>query len=320
MLRCPGLGSAGLARKAGKGCDFPCYDIYPVNDNKPLWYVPKGVDSLRSWSNDSKPVWTYIECTDISDGGGRKPTVKEIKCEIWQSIIHGANGILYFCHSFVGGTNEDAILDDAATTAGITEINSRITQLAAVINSPTVSGRVTCSASNVDIMVKQYQGDLFIFAAEMEGRTASPSFTVTSPPQTTAKVMDESRNLTISGGSFSDAFSIWGVHLYHIGDNWSAGVLDGFNRSLNLVPAIAVTCNPFRSNTEIIVTNTAGIPYPVISVYALDGRIVRSLGPVSNRTFWDGRDDAGRRLTPGVYFCRLAFGSSVASRSVLLLR
>ena len=35
---------------------------------------------------------------------------------------------------------------------------------------------------------------------------------------------------------------------------------------------------------------------------------------------WDGRDAAGRRVAPGVYFCRLQIGGYVASRHVLLLR
>lgn len=35
---------------------------------------------------------------------------------------------------------------------------------------------------------------------------------------------------------------------------------------------------------------------------------------------WDGRDAEGRRVSPGVYFCRLQFGEHASSRSVLLLR
>ena len=37
-----------------KGSDIASFDIYPVNNSDPeshnnLWYVPKGIDSLRSW-------------------------------------------------------------------------------------------------------------------------------------------------------------------------------------------------------------------------------------------------------------------------------
>jgi hypothetical protein len=41
---------------------------------------------------------------------------------------------------------------------------------------------------------------------------------------------------------------------------------------------------------------------------------------VHERARWDGRDDAGRLVPAGVYFCTLAVGGETATRKMLLLK
>jgi hypothetical protein len=78
---------------------------------------------------------------------------------------------------------------------------------------------------------------------------------------------------------------------------------DGFRLS-------AMTPNPFRDATEV--RYAVPEPAPVrVEVYDVRGRRVRALvdRPVSAGEFraaWDGRDDAGRRASPGIYFIRLS--------------
>jgi flagellar hook assembly protein FlgD len=44
------------------------------------------------------------------------------------------------------------------------------------------------------------------------------------------------------------------------------------------------------------------------------------LGPGKHRIAWDGRDDRGRPVAPGVYFYQLVSSDGVQKRSMLLLR
>ena len=114
-----------------KGCDIASFDIYPVNssdgairDN--LWYVAKGIDSLKSWTNNAKPVWTWIETTQIDAGSLRKPTPQEVRSEVWIALIHGVKGFGYFCHSWVPSFDEAAMYHDTAMYRGISEINHQV--------------------------------------------------------------------------------------------------------------------------------------------------------------------------------------------------
>jgi aminopeptidase N len=72
--------------------------------------------------------------------------------------------------------------------------------------------------------------------------------------------------------------------------------------------------NPFRDRLNL----AGAAPRVTIDVFDVRGRRVRSLATgAAGDLAWDGRDDAGLRLAPGVYFLRPA-GASPAMRVVLL--
>jgi hypothetical protein len=206
-----------------KGCDICSFDIYPVNNRDSetqnnLWYVAKGIDSLRSWTNNSKPVWCWIESTRISEKSVRKPTPAEVRAEVWMALIHGANGFGYFCHSFAAPQDEAALLHDAVMMKEIKAINTRVNSLARVLNSPGTSGFASVSSSNqlvpVDFMTKKLGNINYIFAVSMRCGFTTATFNVTSGKS--VEVIDEDRTLIISEGKFSDEFSPYQVHLYKI--------------------------------------------------------------------------------------------------------
>ncbi len=59
--------------------DIVSYDVYPVagirksDGERYLWYVAKGVDSLRHWATDGQPVWNVIGTTRINAERGPTP-------------------------------------------------------------------------------------------------------------------------------------------------------------------------------------------------------------------------------------------------------
>jgi hypothetical protein len=57
------------------------------------------------------------------------------------------------------------------------------------------------------------------------------------------------------------------------------------------------------------------------AVYALDGRKLRSVGVEGNGgVVWDGRDDRGGLVSPGLYFVRVEAGGRTATARVVVLR
>ena len=61
-----------------------------------------------------------------------------------------------------------------------------------------------------------------------------------------------------------------------------------------------------------------------MDIYDASGRRVRRFGGETARADyvrieWDGRNDAGDRATPGIYFYRAVAGSMTATRKAILL-
>jgi len=208
-----------------KGCDMASFDIYPVNNwdeetSGNLWYVAEGIKNLREWSDDTKPVWCWIETTKIHDKSPRKPTPQEVKSEIWMALIHGASGYGFFCHSFTKNPppDESAFLKDKEMLSVVKEVNMQVHSLARVLNSPSTKGYATVESSSnsvpVEIMTKKQGRSNYIFAVAMRPGSCKANFSVKKGR--TVEVLGENRTIKIKNGKFSDTFSDYSVHLYKI--------------------------------------------------------------------------------------------------------
>jgi len=206
-----------------KGCDIASFHVYPVNTHEKvvagqLWYVATGIDNIQEWSEHTKPAWCWIETTRINDQATRKPTPAEVKAEVWMALIHGARGFGYFCHSFVGTTDDVALLHDKEMILAVQAINRQVTSLAEVLNSPDTRGYALVKTGNpsvpVAMLTKRKDKANYIFAVAMRDGQTSASFHVKSGK--TVEVLGENRTLQIKKGKFTDNFAGYGVHLYKI--------------------------------------------------------------------------------------------------------
>lgn len=281
-----------------KGCDIGSYDIYPVNNSDAkitgkLWYVPKGIDSLRLWTTDNKPIWCWIECTKIDAGSPSKPTTADVKSEVWMALIHGAKGFGYFCHSWTPNFVEAALLADAPMLSAVTAINVQVTALAPVLNSVTTTGYATVNSSNtsvpIDIMTKNYGGANYIFSVAMRSGVTTATFTVTSG--TTVEVLGENRTLPITAGKFTDNFSSYGVHLYKITSVTGESEIKGNTKNVLVYP------NP--SADVVTIELDAAVPFPCsFTLYELSGKVVYRNKSFNERKLLFKREG----LNNGIYF------------------
>ena len=180
-----------------RGGDIVSFDIYPAVHDKPavagkLWYVARGVDRLRTWAGSERIVWNCIECTRISNET-TKPTPQQVKAEVWMSIIHGSQGIIYFSHQFQPRFIEAGLLADEEMAGAVGQINRDIQSLAAVINSPAVPDAATVRVSSAEVSadmaelfgpcgittsVRRHQGKIYLFAVRMEASPAKGTFQI----------------------------------------------------------------------------------------------------------------------------------------------
>jgi hypothetical protein len=181
------------------------------------------VDRVRSLirPSGSKPVWALVEVGHPStENLAPSITGPEIRAAVWSSLIHGARGIVYFNHSFGGPCLSFHILREPCGDVirpWVTAVNAQITALAPVLNAPFLDGALAHGAG-VDAAVKVHGGALYVFAGSAQAGAQQAEFTLGClPAAVTATVLDENRTVTISNGTFRDAFADGNaVHLYRI--------------------------------------------------------------------------------------------------------
>jgi hypothetical protein len=199
-----------------RGADVVTFVTYPVNDGLPLETMAQGVDALRNYVDDEKPVIAGIEASDI-DGVGT-PTAAQIQAEVWMAFIHGATGIQYFCHRLDPAVNETACLDDDGTSGAMRQIDEQVTSLAPVLNSRSLAHAVVVTSDvTVDTMVKRDATTTHLFAVSMGTATTTAHFELARfGGSATAEVLGEQRNVELVDGAFDDSFLPYAVHVYRI--------------------------------------------------------------------------------------------------------
>lgn len=221
-----------------QGGDIISFDIYPAVHDKPvvagkLWYVARGVQRLRGWSGSDRLTWNCIECTRISNTK-TKPTPQQVKAEVWMSLVHGSQGLIYFSHQFQPRFIEAGLLADEDMANAVGAINRQIHDLAAAINSPSIPNAVTVTCEpaavapdmaklfgsiGIATALKKQRGKTYLFTVRMEDQPAKGVFQIAGMSGArTVRVLGEDRTLPLRDGRFEDDFGPHAVHLYELAD------------------------------------------------------------------------------------------------------
>jgi hypothetical protein len=204
--------------------DWLAQDVYPVTG----WNYPQGIGvsgqataTLRQWYG--KPTFAYIETShqrlftgSHPEWGERGPTAAEFRGEVWDAIIRGANGILYFSQSFAGFRYDATPIDVAAE---MTKQNAAITGLAAALNSddtPDVNALTFGTPGSLEYTIRSYGGVTYLIVLNLSPNGTSSSMIADSQtPIADLQVLGESRDLLPSDlNTFTDTFGPYGVHIY----------------------------------------------------------------------------------------------------------
>ena len=190
------------------------------------WTYGRAVANTKAMCGASKPVLGFVETGTPFSVSSNTITGPEITAATWDAILHGANGIIYFDHDFSGQQSDNGMIDgkEKGAIANLVKANdAEITSLAPWLNAPNQSGVTVTSTGGIPVttMLKTYNGHTYLFA-QADGTSSNvnsgaTTATITVPVSSgTAAVYDESRSVSDAGGTITDSFSAYQVHIYEL--------------------------------------------------------------------------------------------------------
>jgi hypothetical protein len=108
--------------------------------------------------------------------------------------------------------------------------------------------------------------------------------------------------------------------LFNAGTSVYEGKKDGVASYLRLYP------NPFRQTTAIRLLISDIAQKPTLKIYDVMGRLVKDFSCLKLTALrsavisWDGKDNFGRKLPCGIYFCRLETSQSVITKQIVMIK
>ena len=88
-----------------------------------------------------------------------------------------------------------------------------------------------------------------------------------------------------------------------------------------LLLSLQVSPNPFRDKASITFSMEHNMETVTFTIYDATGRAVKEFNnPANNLVFWNGTDNANRKLPSGVYFLKLEAGNYSATKKLLMIR
>ncbi len=197
---------------------MPC--IYPVtgwNQPENISGVGKLVDRVTQWFPGKRNI-AYIETSNQNlpwvGPQERGVTPDEFRGEVWDAVIHGATGIVYFPHSLTP-FNYDAT--SAGVAAEMTVQNARLSQYGAnLLTTQNPAGTSISNNGAIETSWRIFNGKKYYFTLNLSANTVSNVSLATTglAPSTTLAVDGESRNVTLQNGNIVDTFKPYEMHVY----------------------------------------------------------------------------------------------------------
>ncbi len=197
---------------------MPC--IYPVtgwNQPENISGVGKLVDRVAEWFPGKRNI-AYIETSNQNlpwvGPQERGVTPDEFRGEVWDAVIHGATGIVYFPHSLTP-FNYDAT--PANVIAEMTVQNARLSKFGtALLTTQNPAGTSISNNGTIETSWRIFNGKKYYFTLNLSANAVSNVSLATTglAPATTLAVDGENRSVTLQNGNIIDSFKPYEMHVY----------------------------------------------------------------------------------------------------------
>ena len=195
--------------------DIFAVDPYPV-PNLPLSVVWGHVSRSRALVGPQKSVWAVIQA--FAQAGPRRParypTPVELRNMVYQALVGGATGIMYFSYAWEGNLEERA----PALFAALGPVNRELEVLAPVVlegDRPEREPRVN-AFGDVRSLVREWAGRTYVIVVNVGTSAVLVEVHPRGPTGAAAESLFDARRLEVVNDRFVDTLEPYGVRVYRL--------------------------------------------------------------------------------------------------------
>jgi len=228
------------------GTDIVACDIYPVNpggilsmfalfpnghqgdlNNTGISQVGDYVDKMRQVTGPDRPLLMVLQAfaweklvqeTDVIEQREEKiqyPTYNETRFMAFQSLIKGANGIVYWGSDFTPQPSE-AWDNIKRVTREVADLKEAIVRPAPELTVEIEYEEMGHSVDDgVQLIVRDHDGHRYVFTCNADGNKCKATLSGLGE-WSKAVVLNEDREVPIAGGAITDEWRRFAVHVYRL--------------------------------------------------------------------------------------------------------
>ncbi len=228
------------------GTDIVACDIYPVNpggihsvfalfpdgyqgdlNNTRISQVGDYVDKMRKVTGPDRPLLMVLQAfaweklvqeTDVIEQREEKiqyPTYNETRFMAFQSLVKGANGIVYWGSDFTPQPSE-AWDNIKRVTREVADLKEAIVRPAPDVAVETVYEEMCHSVDDgVQLMVRDFEGHRYVFTCNADGNKCKATLSGLGE-WSKCVVLNEDREVPVTGGAITDEWRRFAVHVYRL--------------------------------------------------------------------------------------------------------
>ncbi|MDB5324402.1 MAG: hypothetical protein JWN40_6033 [Phycisphaerales bacterium] len=204
-----------------KGADWIGNDLYPItahNRASALDAPGLAVERLAQWSGGKRQM-AVIEVSDqeLSDHPEYPGvTAAQFRSEVFNAVISGATGIIYFPQRIGGGFVYDHMNTQVETE--MKSVNARLARIGPALMSQKDPSNVGVAVSgSLQATWRKYGGKTYLIVLNNSTSAVTATMTTRGVSASSASVDGESRSVAIKSGKITDTFKPEEAHVYVVG-------------------------------------------------------------------------------------------------------
>jgi hypothetical protein len=205
------------------GADWISNDLYPITAHNRPWELDapgEAVDLLSRWSG-GKRQFAVIEASDQELPGRQEPypgvTPDQFRAEVFNAVISGATGIIYFPQRIGKGFLFDAM--NTGVEAEMKKVNARLKTIGpALMTAENPSGVSMVVDGALRVTWRKYNGKTYFVVLNNSNSYVSATMDTNGVnANTNANVEGENRTVAVRNGEIRDSFKPYEAHVYVVG-------------------------------------------------------------------------------------------------------